>query len=77
LFEPVHGTAPDSAGRGIANPVATVLSACMMLEYIGYNREANEIQMITEQILNEGYTTPDIGGNETTQKVTDKIISRL
>jgi 3-isopropylmalate dehydrogenase len=77
LFEPVHGTAPDIAGRGIANPVATVLSACMMLEYIGYNREANEIQMITEQILNEGYTTPDIGGNETTQKVTDKIISRL
>ena len=77
LFEPVHGTAPDIAGRGIANPVATVLSACMMLEYIGYNREANEIQTITEQILNEGYTTPDIGGNETTQKVTDKIISRL
>ena len=77
LFEPVHGTAPDIAGRGIANPVATVLSACMMLEYIGYSREANEIQMITEQILNEGYTTPDIGGNETTRRVTEKIISRL
>tara|TARA_B110000116_G_scaffold252816_1_gene249022 strand:- start:334 stop:1311 length:978 start_codon:yes stop_codon:yes gene_type:complete len=77
LFEPVHGTAPDIAGRGIANPVATVLSACMMLEYIGYSREANEIQMITEQILNEGCTTPDIGGNETTRRVTEKIISRL
>ena len=77
LFEPVHGTAPDIAGRGIANPVATVLSACMMLEYIGYSREANEIQMITEQILNEGCTTPDIGGSETTRGVTEKIISRL
>jgi len=77
LFEPVHGTAPDIAGRGISNPIASILSACMMLEYIGYEEEARQIRLAAEQTLIDGKTTPDIGGKKKTVDVAEEIISKL
>tara|TARA_A100001037_G_C15150141_1_gene638652 strand:- start:4754 stop:5731 length:978 start_codon:yes stop_codon:yes gene_type:complete len=77
LFEPVHGTAPDIAGKGVANPIATILSTCMMLEYIGYGEEAARVRLISEQTLSEGKTTPDLGGKENTRGVAAEIISKL
>ena len=77
LFEPVHGTAPDIAGRGISNPIASILSACMMLEYIGYEEEARQIRLAAEQTLIDGKTTPDLGGKKKTVDVAEEIISKL
>ncbi len=77
LFEPVHGTAPDIAGKGISNPIASILSACMMLEYIGYENEANQIRLVAEGTLVDGKTTPDLGGNKKTAEVAEEIISKL
>ena len=77
LFEPVHGTAPDIAGRGISNPIASILSACMMLEYIGYEEEAGQIRLAAEQTLIDGKTTPDLGGKMKTAEVAEEIISKL
>jgi len=77
LFEPVHGTAPDIAGKGISNPIASILSACMMLEYIGYENEANQIRSVAEGTLVDGKTTPDLGGNKKTAEVAEEIISKL
>ncbi|MFL2521738.1 MAG: isocitrate/isopropylmalate family dehydrogenase [Halobacteriales archaeon] len=77
LFEPVHGTAPDIAGRGISNPIASILSACMMLEYIGYEEEAGQIRLAAEQTLIDGKTTPDLGGKMKTVEVAEEIISKL
>ena len=77
LFEPVHGTAPDIAGKGISNPIASVLSACMMLEYIGYEDEASQIRSVAEGTLVDGKTTPDLGGNKKTAEVAAEIISKL
>ena len=77
IFEPVHGTAPDIAGKGVANPIATILSTCMMLEYLGYGEEAARVRLISEQTLSEGKTTPDLGGKENTRGVAAEIISKL
>ena len=77
LFEPVHGTAPDIAGKGISNPIASILSACMMLEYIGYENEASQIRSVAEGTLVDGKTTPDLGGNKKTAEVAEEIISKL
>ncbi len=61
LYEPVHGSAPDIAGRGVANPIATILSASMMLRYsFGFEREAKVIEKAIEVVLERGYRTPDI-----------------
>ncbi|MFN3598804.1 MAG: 3-isopropylmalate dehydrogenase [Aquificaceae bacterium] len=61
LYEPVHGSAPDIAGRGVANPIATILSASMMLRYsFGFEREAKVIDKAIEAVLERGYRTPDI-----------------
>ncbi len=61
LYEPVHGSAPDIAGKGIANPIATILSVAMMLRYsFGLEREAKVIEDAVEGVLNKGYRTPDI-----------------
>ena len=61
LYEPVHGSAPDIAGQGIANPIATILSAAMMLRYsFGMGREANRVEAAVAQVLEQGYRTGDI-----------------
>lgn len=77
LFEPVHGSAPDIAGRGIANPVAAILSGAMMLDWLEIKEPASAIRAAVEQSLGEGCATPDIGGNLSTTEMTDSIIQRL
>ncbi len=77
LFEPVHGTAPDIAGQGIANPMATVLSAAMMLNHLGYSEEADRVENAVETVLAEGPRTGDLGGDADTEEVTAAIIEQL
>ncbi|APX96828.1 isocitrate/isopropylmalate dehydrogenase family protein [Natronorubrum daqingense] len=77
LFEPVHGTAPDIAGEGVANPAATIISAAMMLEFLGYDEQAHAVHEAVEATLEEGPRTPDLGGDASTDDVTDAIIERL
>ena len=69
LYEPIHGSAPDIAGKGIANPIATILSVAMMLRYsFNLTEEADTIEKAVEAVLNEGYRTGDIY-SEGTKKV--------
>ena len=69
LYEPIHGSAPDIAGKGIANPIATILSVAMMLRYsFNLTEEADAIEKAVETVLNEGYRTGDIY-SEGTKKV--------
>lgn len=77
LFEPVHGTAPDIAGEGIANPSATILSAAMLLEFLGYDEDARAVRRAVESVLESGPRTADLGGDATTSDVTAAIIERM
>lgn len=78
IFEAVHGSAPDIAGKGIANPTALLLSACMMLEHLGYNAEAKKIRdAIDDVYTNTDIRTKDLGGNASTREYADAIIERL
>ena len=78
LFEPVHGSAPDIAGQGIANPVATILSACMMLDYLGESDSARKIENIIVEVIQEGkVVTPDLGGTASTQEMAEYIASKI
>jgi 3-isopropylmalate dehydrogenase len=77
IFEPVHGSAPDIAGKGIANPSAMILSAAMMLEYLGYRDEAGQIEKALEHVLLEGKVTPDLGGNLSTMGMAEEIVREL
>ena len=74
MFEPVHGSAPDIAGQGIANPMAQILTAAMMLDHLGQQAAADDIRRATESVLTTGETlTPDLGGSSTTSAVGDAI----
>ncbi len=75
LFEPVHGSAPDIAGKGIANPIAAVLSVKMMLEWAGRMEEATVIGRAVDSVLQGGIVTPDLGGSYSTADVANAIIS--
>jgi 3-isopropylmalate dehydrogenase len=77
LFEPVHGSAPDIAGRGIANPAAMVLSAALMLEHLGHGEEGERVRSAVEGVLADGPRTPDLGGDAGTEDVTEAIVERL
>lgn len=78
LFEPVHGSAPDIAGQQIANPVATILSACMMLDYLGESDSARKIEDIIVEVIQEGkVVTPDLGGTASTQEMAEYIASKI
>lgn len=81
LYEPIHGSAPDIAGKGIANPIATILSAAMMLLYsFGLSKESDAIVSAVDKVLNEGWRTADIAhGKEalSTTEITNKIIEKL
>jgi 3-isopropylmalate dehydrogenase len=77
LFEPVHGTAPDIAGEGVANPAATVLSAAMLLEHLERPAVATAVREAVETVLAGGPTTPDLGGTATTDEMTDAIIAQM
>src|SRR5256714_12574415 len=78
IFEAVHGTAPDIAGKGIANPGALVLAACMLLEHIGDRERAQRIRVALETTIREGKTvTRDLGGTASTDQFTDAVIAKL
>jgi len=69
LFEPVHGSAPNIAGKGIANPLGSVLASAMMLEFLGWSREASILRKAVKAALLKNYLTPDLGGDKATTDV--------
>jgi len=77
LFEPVHGSAPDIAGKGIANPMGAALAAAMMCDYIGWTAEDQCIKQAVCAASREGKMTPDLGGSLTTREVGDWIAGRV
>jgi tartrate dehydrogenase/decarboxylase / D-malate dehydrogenase len=77
LFEPVHGSAPDIVGKGIANPIGAILSAAMMLDWLGEKECGSRIRAAVELTVATGSGTPDIGGSLSTDQLTDAIIERL
>jgi isocitrate dehydrogenase (NAD+) len=78
MFEAVHGTAPDIAGKGLANPTALLLSAIMMLDYLGERSAARRIEAALEKVYKEAkHTTQDVGGKAGTNEFTDAVIAAL
>jgi len=82
LFEPVHGSAPDITGKGKANPLAMALSGALMLEHIGYPKEAAILNLAVEEQIREGSRTPDLvpflgGPAATTEAVGEELFERV
>ena len=77
LFEPVHGSAPDIAGKGIANPTATILTAILMLRYLNENDAADRVEKALEEVLENKLTTPDLGGSLTTSQMAEEVAKRV
>ena len=78
VFEPVHGTAPDIAGRGIANPIGMILSAALLLRHgLGREAEAAAVESAVDNALIKGVRTGDLGGNATTAEVTRAVLEEL
>jgi tartrate dehydrogenase/decarboxylase/D-malate dehydrogenase len=77
MFEPIHGSAFDITGKGIANPIATFWTAAQMLEHLGEPKAAARLMEAVEKVTEEGVITPDIGGTATTQQVTDAVCEAI
>ena len=77
LFEPVHGSAPDIAGKNLANPIATLRSAAMLLEYLGDTGGAVRIESAIQQVLASGTRTRDLGGSAGTREFGDAVLRVL
>jgi len=78
MFEPVHGSAPDIAGKGIVNPIAAILSGAMMLDHLEMTDAAREIERAVAAVLAEtNVRTPDLGGNSSTDEVTAAVLEKL
>jgi 3-isopropylmalate dehydrogenase len=77
LFEPVHGTAPDIAGSGQANPSAAILCGAMLLKHLGHEAEADKVEAATKACLAAGQTTPDLGGKLSTMEMAKAVIARM
>ncbi len=77
VFEPVHGSAPDIAGQGIANPIGAILSAAMLLDHIGQGEQAARVRQAVNATVEQGMLTRDLGGNATTNEVMRAIIKNL
>jgi len=73
LFEPVHGSAPNIAGKEIANPLGSVLASAMMLEFLGWNSEAGALNSAVKAAVHENFLTPDLGGSQKTGEVGDRL----
>ena len=74
----VHGSAPDIAGQGIANPLASIRSAALMLRHLGYTTGANRLDSAVDQVIREGATlTPDLQGKSSTTEVLDAVLRKL
>ncbi len=74
VFEPVHGSAPDIAGRGIANPMATFGAVAMLLDHLGERQVASRVRQAIRTVLERGCLTPDLGGKATTAEVTEQVL---
>lgn len=77
MFEPVHGTAPDIAGRGVANPMGQVYTAAMMLDFLGEHAAASELTDAADAVLRDGPRTPDLHGHATTVEVGEAVHAKL
>ena len=77
MFEPIHGSAFDIAGKGSANPVATFWTAAQMLEHLGGAEAAARLMRAVEAVTAEGIQTPDVGGIATTREVTDAVCKAI
>jgi tartrate dehydrogenase/decarboxylase/D-malate dehydrogenase len=77
MFEPVHGSAPDIAGKGIANPIGTFWSAQMMLEFLGEKEAGQSLMQAIEAVTANRIFTPDLGGKATTKEFSDAVLSNL
>jgi len=77
LFEPVHGTAPDIAGKGIVNPIGAILSAGMMIRHLGHREMADAIEGAVESAIRAGDCTRDLGGSLSTSQAGDAVVKRL
>jgi tartrate dehydrogenase/decarboxylase/D-malate dehydrogenase len=75
MFEPIHGSAPDIVGRGIANPIGQIWSSVLMLEHLGEADAARRLERAIESVLAAGIRTPDLGGSHDTSEVTDAVIA--
>lgn len=77
MFEPIHGSAFDITGKGIANPIATFWTAAQMLEHLGEAEAAARLMQAVERVTEEGILTPDVGGNADTKRVTDAVCAAI
>jgi tartrate dehydrogenase/decarboxylase / D-malate dehydrogenase len=77
LFEPVHGSAPDIAGRGHANPLGAILSGAMMMEFLGEKQVATDLREAVSKVIAAGIGTPDIGGTCSTRELADEVLQAL
>jgi tartrate dehydrogenase/decarboxylase / D-malate dehydrogenase len=78
MFEPVHGSAPDIAGRNVANPIGAVWSAAMMLDHLGHGDAAGDVLAAIESTLAKAETrTGDLGGSASTDEVTEALVAQL
>jgi 3-isopropylmalate dehydrogenase len=77
LFEPVHGSAPNIAGKEIANPLGSILTSAMLLDYLGWKDEGGKLRQAVRDALRENFVTPDLGGEKKTQEVGDWIAKRV
>jgi tartrate dehydrogenase/decarboxylase / D-malate dehydrogenase len=77
MFEPVHGSAPDIAGKGIANPIAAIWTVALMLDHLGLAAEAARVMRAIEATTAAGVMTPDLGGKAATREVGDAITAAL
>jgi tartrate dehydrogenase/decarboxylase/D-malate dehydrogenase len=78
MFEPVHGSAPDIAGRGVVNPLAAILSASMMLDHLEQPAAARDVEQAVAAVLADGKVrTPDLGGANSTQELTDAVLDKM
>jgi isocitrate/isopropylmalate dehydrogenase len=77
MFEPAHGSAPDIAGRGVANPAAAIRSGALLLEHCGVSDGARAIDAALDQVLRSGLRTPDLGGGSSTTEVAEAVLASL
>ena len=77
MFEPVHGSAPDIVGQGIANPIGAIGSAALMLDHLGHPELGDRVRDAIAATIRDGVLPPDVGGSANTREVADAVIARL
>jgi isocitrate/isopropylmalate dehydrogenase len=77
MFEPIHGSAPDIAGKGVANPIGAFWSAAEMVRWLGEEKTADALMQAIENVTEAGIKTKDLGGNANTKEVTDAVCAEI